>query len=244
MIDLTLSEKMKSQYSLGYPFPYLVIDDFLPKSVLDKSLGELETYQYWGTDRGIPTRQLNKFFTPWCEENIEYLAKFAPITKLILDYFNSKEFLKFLEELTGIQNLIPDNEWQGGGVHKINSGGKLSIHSDYSLHPKTKLYRRINLLVYMNKDWVESWGGSLQFWEKDMSRCVTDILPLFNRAVIFNTCHDSFHGHPHPLNTPHDVSRYSLAVYYFTKENPNPDNVELLHYANWQDLPNNLNALK
>jgi Rps23 Pro-64 3,4-dihydroxylase Tpa1-like proline 4-hydroxylase len=237
MIDLTLSKKLKSQYSLGYPFPHTVIDGFLHELLIDKSLEELTKYEHWGHDSGPGRHQVNKFFTPWCTENVKEIEKFAPITKFILDYLNSKEVLNFLEELTGIQNLIPDNTWNGGGVHKINTGGKLSVHSDYSIHPETKLFRRINLLIYLNKDWVNDWGGSLQLWEKDMSKCVKDILPVFNRAVIFNTTQDALHGHPHPLNSPEGISRYSYALYYFTKENPNIKNFIPTTHALWKELP-------
>lgn len=244
MIDLTLSKKMKSQYSLGYPFPHIVIDEFLPEFLVNKSLKELETYEYWGYDNLIGSRQVNKFFTPWCPENVKDIDNYAPITKSILEYLNSSEVLKFLEELTGIPNLIADDTFNGGGIHKIDSGGKLDIHADYTVHQFNGLYRRLNLLVYLNKEWDETWGGSLQLWEKDMSKSVKDIFPLFNRAVLFNTAHDSFHGHPHPLNTPNNVSRYSYALYYFTKENPNPEDLELLPYAHWKDLPNDSDIFK
>jgi Rps23 Pro-64 3,4-dihydroxylase Tpa1-like proline 4-hydroxylase len=237
MINLDLSKKMKTQYSLGYPFPHIIIDDFLPEILLDKSFKELTEFEYFGCDPNNWEVQVNKFFSPWCDENIQEIDKHAPVTKSILEYLNSKEVLVFLEELTGIPNLIPDDTLYGGGIHKINSGGRLSIHSDYSVHPTSGLYRRINLLVYLNRDWEKSWGGSLQLWEKDMSKCVQDILPTFNRAVIFNTEQDAFHGHPHPLSTPSDVSRYSFALYYFTKEKPETENFMETHHVVWKDLP-------
>jgi Rps23 Pro-64 3,4-dihydroxylase Tpa1-like proline 4-hydroxylase len=237
MINSELPKKMKTQYSSGYPFPHIIIDDFLPEILIDKSLKELNQFEYWGHDPNNWGVQVNKFFSPWCDDNIQDIDNYAPVTKFILEYLNSKEVLNFLEELTGIPNLIADDTWVGGGVHKINSGGKLSIHSDYSVHPKNGLYRRINLLIYLNRDWEKSWGGSLQLWEKDMSKCVQDILPIFNRAVIFNTTQDAFHGHPHPLNTPEEISRYSFALYYFTKEKPEMDNFIETHHAVWKDLP-------
>ncbi len=238
MINLELSKKLKTQYSSGYPFPHIIIDDFLPETVIEKSLKELNEYAYWGHDPSNLKVQIKKYFTPWCDNNIKDIENHAPVTKLILEYLNSKEVLTFLEELTGIPNLIADDNWVGGGIHKIESGGKLSIHSNYSVHPTNGLYRRINLLIYLNQDWEESWGGSLQLWEKDMSKCVQDILPIFNRAVIFNTTQDAFHGHPHPLNSPENVSRYSYALYYFTKEKPETGNFVDTQNVIWKDLPN------
>jgi glycosyltransferase involved in cell wall biosynthesis len=141
-----------------------------------------------------------------------------------------------LEKLTGIEGLIADPTLLGGGMHKIESGGKLSIHADSRKHTINGNYRRINLLVYLNKDWNKEWGGSLQLWDKDMTTMVQDIQPLFNRVVIFNTGADTYHGHPHPLNTPNGMSRISLALYYYTKENPDTEENSITS-AVWKDEP-------
>jgi glycosyltransferase involved in cell wall biosynthesis len=121
-------------------------------------------------------------------------------------------------------------------MHKIDSGGKLSIHADSRKHAVTGNYRRINLLVYLNKNWNSEWGGSLQLWNNDMTTMVQDIQPFFNRVVIFNTGGDTYHGHPHVLNTPEGVSRISLALYYYTKENPDTDENNVTS-AVWKDVP-------
>jgi Rps23 Pro-64 3,4-dihydroxylase Tpa1-like proline 4-hydroxylase len=128
--------------------------------------------------------------------------------------------LKYLEELTGIDNLIGDELLMGGGLHKITSGGKLAIHKDYNVHPVKKMYRRLNLLIYLNKDWKREWEGNLELWDKDHTKLEVSVEPLFNRAVIFTISEDSLHGHPVPLNTPENVSRNSIALYYFTEVNP------------------------
>jgi Rps23 Pro-64 3,4-dihydroxylase Tpa1-like proline 4-hydroxylase len=107
----------------------------------------------------------------------------------------------------------------GGGVHKINRGGKLSIHIDYNNHPTTKQRRKLNLLIYLNKDWDKSWGSNLELWNKELTEKVIEVEPIFNRAVIF-TIDDAPHGHPYPLNCPENISRYSLALYYFVDEEP------------------------
>jgi Rps23 Pro-64 3,4-dihydroxylase Tpa1-like proline 4-hydroxylase len=145
--------------------------------------------------------------------------------------------LKYLEELTGIDNLIPDELLMGGGLHKITSGGKLSYsHADYNLHPVKKLYRRVNLLIYLNKDWKEEWGGNLELWDKEYYKLDVSVEPLFNRAVIFTITSESLHGHPVPLNTPENVSRNSIALYYFTEVNPYKDDDEPL--VEFYDLKN------
>ena len=141
-----------------------------------------------------------------------------------------------LEKLTGIESLIADQTFLGGGMHRIDSGGKLSIHADSRKSSSTGNYRRINLLLYLNKDWNKEWGGSLQLWDKDMKTMIQDIQPLFNRVVIFNTGSDTYHGHPHSLNTPSGISRISLALYSYTKENPDTQETNVTS-AVWKDTP-------
>ena len=135
-----------------------------------------------------------------------------------LQYFNSRPFLLFLEKLTGIKDLIADVDFEGGGIHKIKNGGRLELHSDYNKHPNKDIWRRINLLLYLTPNW--DYNGHLDLYEKEPLVKVKSILPTFNRAVIFNTTDDSIHGHPIPLVCPEEISRYSFALYYFTKDRP------------------------
>jgi hypothetical protein len=129
---------------------------------------------------------------------------------------NSSAVLSFLEGLTGIDGLISDPHFEGGGFHKISRGGKLGVHADFRIHRKLHLVRRLNLLLYLNRDWDDSYGGALELWDKKMAASVCSIAPISNRCVIFNTEIDSFHGHPDPLNTPAGVHRRSVATYYYT----------------------------
>ena len=144
-----------------------------------------------------------------------------PYLHNVLFAFNSFAFLDFLEKLTGIQRLLPDPHFHGGGLHQILSGGKLAVHADSTVLTPLHLFRRINALLYLNKNWPAEYGGDLELWNADCSRREKSIAPLFNRLVVFNTTKTSFHGHPKPLNTPDAVTRKSLALYYFTSE-PNP----------------------
>lgn len=118
-----------------------------------------------------------------------------------------------IEELFGIDGLVM--ETIGGGYHYIEPGGYLNIHSDFSVSPHTRRYRRLNLLIYLNDDWDDD-GGHLELWDND--GCVTSIAPEFNRTVIFETSATSWHGHPKPASRP----RKSVAAYFFTVEPP-PD---------------------
>ncbi|WOK38354.1 2OG-Fe(II) oxygenase [Sphingomonas sp. C3-2] len=126
--------------------------------------------------------------------------------------------MTFLSELTGIEGLIADPYHAGAGLHEIKRGGHLSIHADFPQHEWMKVDRRLNLLIYLNEDWEEAYGGSLELWDRRMKSVRQRISPLFGRAVIFNTDRDTFHGHPDPLNCPDGRSRRSIATYYYTAQ--------------------------
>lgn len=214
-------KNLHTAYKSAKPFPHIIIDGFMDSFDAKFCADEISRYNYWGSDTSEYSKkaQIKKYFTPWNHQNIEDIQRDMPLVWKQLQYYNSPPFLKQLEELTGIQGLMADNSFEGGGVHMIQSGGKLSVHTDYAKHPsRDDLYRRINLLIYLNEDWNHEWGGSLQLWDNETKTLISEVQPEMNRAVIFNTTSTSLHGHPHPLNTPEHVSRKSIALYYFTEE--------------------------
>jgi hypothetical protein len=129
-------------------------------------------------------------------------------------------FLQFLSEVTGIPNLISDPGFEGGGLHQIIRGGKLGVHADFNRHRDFGLDRRLNLLLYLNRDWREEYGGNLELWDRTMSRCEARVAPLFNRVMIFGTTDFTYHGHPDPLQCPEGMTRKSMALYYFSNGRP------------------------
>jgi 2OG-Fe(II) oxygenase superfamily len=133
---------------------------------------------------------------------------------------NSASVLKSLESLTGEGPLISDPFFDGGGLHQIERGGHLSIHSDFAKPRHLPIFRRLNLIIYLNKDWKEGFGGSLELWSRDGKQKVKSVLPVANRAVIFTTDTTSYHGHPEPVNCPPNMSRRSLALYYYSVQPP------------------------
>jgi len=147
-------------------------------------------------------------------------SRFGPFTAKVIAALNSGTFLNFLERLTGIGGLIADPFLRGGGLHEIERGGNLGVHADFNFYERLKVYRRLNLLVYLNSSWQEAWGGQLELWTADCRTKAKSIGPVFNRAVIFDTSNKSYHGHPHPLACPEGESRKSIALYYYTTEYP------------------------
>jgi hypothetical protein len=135
-----------------------------------------------------------------------------------------------LQELTGIkETLLPDPYLEGGGYHEIKPGGLLKVHADFNKHQFTMLDRRINLLVYLNKDWEESYGGHFELWNTKMTKSYRKVLPVFNRLAIFSTTDFSYHGHPDALSCPPDRSRKSIALYYYSNGRPKSEVSEKPH---------------
>lgn len=206
--------ELASQYAAADPFPHIVLDDLFDPAVLDALLAEFPTPQ--------EMRSWLNFDSP-NEKKLGFWHERSSVSEGIrhfLEAMNGFETLLFLEQLTGIEGLISDPYFAGGGPHQIESGGYLKIHSDFNFHPKLKLDRRLNMLVYLNRDWREEWGGHLELWDGELRACRQRILPAFNRTVIFSTTDRSYHGHPHPLTSPPGVTRKSISLYYYTAGRP------------------------
>ena len=107
----------------------------------------------------------------------------------------------------------------GGGLHQTLRDGHLNIHADFSTHHTHENWaRRVNILLYLNREWRDDWGGKLELWDEDMTACQARVTPAGNRMLVFTTSGTSFHGHPDGLTCPPDVARRSMALYYFTQE--------------------------
>ena len=202
-----LGRSLSERYRTAHPFPHIVIDDFLDPGILRGVLAEFP-----GTER--------KQFFDRDQERLKF--QFNPkevqsgLVRNLFAELNSEAFLAFLEEMTGIDGLISDPYFDGGGLHETKRGGHLGIHADFNVHGRLKCERKLNLLVYLNEDWKQEYGGQLELWDREMKECVVRVEPIFGRAVIFNTALDSFHGHPDPLVCPPERSRRSIATYYYS----------------------------
>lgn len=198
---------LASAYRTASPFPHIAIDDFVPAERLRAVVA------------GFPSHEGQDFYDR-DQERLKY--QYHPTecrSSLIRNIFaelNSQAFLGFLEEMTGIEGLVPDPYFTGGGLHETRCGGHLGIHADFNLHHKMKLERRLNLLVYLNEGWADAFGGELELWDRKMERAQVRVAPVLGRAVVFTTTLDSYHGHPDPLACPPDVTRRSIATYYYT----------------------------
>ena len=198
-------------YRAAQPFPHIVLDDVLHQPAFEAAVADFP---------GIR----DEFWKAYVHVNETKFSNTQPDTwadtlQAVAQEFCSPEFVAYLEKLTGIEGLIPDYTMDGGGLHQTLRDGHLNIHADFTTHHAHDTWaRRVNILLYLNEEWREEWGGKLELWDPQMTACQGTVTPAGNRMLVFTTTADSFHGHPDGLTCPPDMARRSLAMYYFTEE--------------------------
>ena len=72
--------------------------------------------------------------------------------------------------------MFLDPKLDGGGLHQIFKGGYLNVHTDFSSHTNKPNWTRVlNILIYLNKNWKESYKGNLELWSKDGRKKISEI---------------------------------------------------------------------
>jgi 2OG-Fe(II) oxygenase superfamily len=207
-------DALRDQYRSAEPFPFFKIDGFLEPAFLEKVVASYPTYD--------EARRQGREFSAVNEKlkvQVTDRDKFPDPVKQLADILAGSEFLADLEYITGIPALLSDPAFRGGGMHLTDSSGRLDVHVDFNYHAEDQLFRRLNILVYLNPKWEESWGGRIELWDKDVTRCAHSFSPVLNRCVVFETSEISYHGVT-PITCPKGVTRKSFAAYYYTKEAP------------------------
>ena len=221
MINPIDRDDLRLRVRSATPFPHCAIDHFLATEFADRVCAAFPAYE--------DARRVGREFRTVNEKNkiqITDPAMFpAPIAELNR-LLGAKEFLGVLSYAFDIPNLLPDPESIGGGIHQTGPRGRLDIHVDFDYILERQLHRRLNILIYFNKDWRSEWGGNLELWDSQVKRCHHSFAPDFNRCVIFETSDRSYHGVA-AVNCPADRARCSIAAYYYTREAP----------AHWNGIP-------
>ena len=205
-----LAIKNKKNYLKNKPFPHIYFDNFLPKkiaSTLSKEYPKIEQ-----VDKNWKTHKNKNVIRYFLEDSSLYKKNLKVFSMLI----NSRKFLLFLETLTGIESILADPFFIGGGAMTTGKKGFLNVHADFNYHHKSQSWRRINVLFYLTPKWKKDWGGNLELWSKNKKKKIKEIAPLFNRVVIFNTTSVSFHGQPKPTECPVNVCRNVFSAFYYS----------------------------
>ena len=203
---ITQRNDLHATYVGATPFPHLVIDGLFPADHLRSVAEDFESAPT-ATWRDIRSGLQTKRATP----------PDSPLPSRVQDYFNtlnSGPFIRFLSDVTGIPNLIPDPALHGGGMHEVSEGGAFEIHIDFDRHPRTSLDNRLVVITYLNDDWLPADGGSLELWHMKPPRCAVSITPIFGRTVILEQSRVAAHGHPQPIRR--GLRRRSVTAYFYT----------------------------
>lgn len=202
-----------AQFRRAEPFPHVVVDDFFDPKIaeaLERDIPAFDDPGWWQYSNPLEEKRA-----------LNLWDRFPAASYRGFSFLCSEKFLAGLRMLTGIGELCADEGLHGGGWHLHPPGGRLNVHLDYSIHPKLGLERRLNLIVYLTRGWDPAWGGALGFWSHDPATSspkdlVTSIECRFNRAVIFDTTSNSWHGLPEPITCPPGIARKSIATYYLS----------------------------
>ena len=200
-------DALEERFRSADPFPHLVIDDFLQADFAEAVHSEVRRTEFSVNSSNDITQKKKRACNDW--------TKFDEATSRLVAYFNCWEFIRPLEAITGIDGLFGDPFLEGGGIHQTANGGFLKMHTDFNWNAKLRADRRVNILLYLNKDWRPEYRGELLL-QKDGGETTATVEPIFNRLVIFNTNDTTLHGHPAPLNFPEGYSRASIAMYYYS----------------------------
>lgn len=242
---LDIAENTKHIYSEAAAFPHISFDNMFPKDLVHQASLEFPQHHLqehltdgWGVWKSTSKEQNLKYF-------LRDEEKMGEATQKLITHLRSGMFISFLERLTGIQYLVSDPAMHGGGLHQIATGGHLSIHADFNRRETDGLFRRVNVFIFLNENWSESYGGDLELWDSNVTKCEEKIAPILGRLAIFSSSRLSFHGHPDPLNTPIGVYRKSIALYYYTvSPGPNDHIDDAYVTTDFRDRPNGLDDFK
>jgi hypothetical protein len=212
------TQQLRKGFLHARPFRHLVIDEFLAENFCQALCSEFPAFE--------ERNARNELGVVGRKAVVQELPTIGPAYRQFDEFVQSRDFLALLGELTGIPSLLYDPDYFGGGTHENRSGQELDIHIDFNYHPRTRAHRRLNLIVFLNPEWDEAWGGSLELhqdpWGDPSEDFTVSVLPLRNRCVIFETTGASWHGFRKitiPDGRP-EISRRSIAVYFYTWKRP------------------------
>jgi len=214
MINPLDREALRRRFQDAQPYPHVVIDNFLVSGAAEEMAASYPSFER-AREQGFSFNFVNE----QRKIQITDATKFPDPIRRLEQALASPQFLADLEYITGIPRLLADEKLEGGGMHLTGSGGRLDVHVDFNILESRKLFRRLNILLYLNPTWSEEWGGHIELWDKDVKNCLSRAVPALNRCLIFETSDISYHGVA-PVKAPAEVVRQSFAAYYYTREAP------------------------
>ncbi len=207
-------DALRTRVRQASPFPHFKIDEFLDPAFAQSVLEAFPSFDQ-ALKVGTSFNAVNEYKKVQVTDSSLFAEPIAQLNQALA----APEFLELMGYVFDIPNLVADDQLFGGGIHQTGPRGHLDVHIDFNYIEDRALHRRLNILVYFNKDWREEWGGNIELWDKDVKVCQHSFVPIFNRCVVFATNEISFHGVT-AVKCPPGMSRKSFAAYYYTKEAP------------------------
>ena len=220
LIEATVFKRAEADaraFQNAQPFRHVAIDDFFSRPLCERLLADFPGFE--------ARHALNEMGEVGGKAVRMDVRDISDAYRDLDRYLQTPEFLGYVSAITGIPDLLYDPDYIGGGTHENRQGQRLDAHVDFNYHPRTRWHRRLNLIVYLNPEWEDTWGGLLELhsdpWSTAANRTVA-IAPLFNRAVVFETTETSWHGFTQIRLPPEraTLSRKSFAIYLYTVERP------------------------
>jgi len=212
------ADALRDRFATAQPFRHLVVDELLDPAFLRSLVEQFPAFE--------AKNAVNEYGEAGGKAVRADLPRLGPAYAQFDALMQDRGFLAWLSEVTGIPNLLYDPEYVGGGTHENVSGQDLDPHVDFNYHTNGHWHRRLNLILFLNDHWKPDWGGCLELhrnpWLPPSEDETQTVVPQANRAVIFETTENSWHGFPR-ITLPEDASgitRRTVAVYFYTTERP------------------------
>ena len=199
-------EVLAQAHAVTSPVPYTIIDNFFPEELFKTLSFEVDFLQE--SDWTVFSNDVS-----YRKECRNFAS--TPRIQSMAYSFQGSEFLKWIEQVTGLEKLVADPHYRGGGITRVSRGDSLGLHNDFNWNEQIRLTRRANLILYMNAEWQTEWGGELELWDFDRTECLVKIEPKPNRLAIWNYDERLIHGAPHPLNCPEHIARQNFIQFYY-----------------------------
>lgn len=207
-------DALRERVRAAQPFPFFAIDGFLDDAFADRVHDAFPSFE--------DAVKMGRSFAAVNERGkvqVTDASKFAEPVAALNRALAAPEFLDLLSYIFDIPDLLADDQLVGGGIHQTGPRGHLDVHVDFNYLDDRDLHRRLNILIYFNKDWRPEWGGNIELWDRGVKVCHHSFTPIFNRCVVFATSDISFHGVT-AVKCPEGHSRKSFASYYYTRQAP------------------------